>query len=224
MRTLYQLKAGILPVLAFCFASYQAVNAQSSVPVPEEHFGFTPGSDYNLFSYEQLTDYLLKLDKASPMLKMVEIGQSPMGRKMYVAFISSEENIKNLDRLKEINRELALNPDLSDSKQQAIIREGKVFFLATLSIHASEVAPAQSAPLIAYKLITTDAQQIKKYLDDVVFMMVPTHNPDGMDLVVDNYNKYKGTRYEGASLPGVYDKYVGHDNNRDYLTLTQSDT
>lgn len=224
MRTLYQLKAGILPVLAFCFASYQAVNAQSSVPVPEEHFGFTPGSDYNLFSYEQLTDYLLKLDKASPMLKMVEIGQSPMGRKMYVAFISSEKNIKNLDRLKEINRELALNPDLSDSKQQALIREGKVFFLATLSMHASEVAPAQSAPLIAYKLITTDDPQIKKYLDDVVYMMVPTHNPDGMDMVVDNYNKYKGTRYEGASLPGVYHKYVGHDNNRDYLTLTQSDT
>ena len=198
--------------------------AQSSVPKPEDHFGFVPGSDYMLFSYEQLIDYLVKLDNASPMVKLVEIGQSPMDRKMYVAFISSEKNIKNLDRLKEINRELALNPNLTEAKQSEYIKEGRVFFLATLSMHSSEVAPSQALPLIVYKLITSDDPMVKKYLDDVVYMVVPNHNPDGMDMVVENYYKYKGTPYEGASLPRVYHKYVGHDNNRDFLGLTQEDT
>jgi hypothetical protein len=224
MRTLNQLKSSILLVVILSFLCIPTARSQSSIPTPQEHFGFTPGADYMLFSYEDMINYFVKLDKASPMLKLVEIGKSPMGKKMYIAFISSEKNIKNLNRLKEINRELALNPSLSDSKQKDYIKEGRVFFLATLSMHSSEVAPAQSAPLIAYKLITSDDPQIKKHLDDVVYMVVPTHNPDGMDLVVNNYNNYKGTQYDGASLPGVYHKYVGHDNNRDYLSLTQEDT
>jgi len=224
MKRLNLLASGILLVCITSIVSPHKVSAQSDIPKPEEHFGFVPGSDYMLFSYEQLIDYLFKLDKASPMLKLVENGQSPMGRKMYIAFISSENNIKNLEKLREINRELALNPDLSETKQAEYIKDGRVFFLATLSMHSTEVAPAQAAPLIAFKLITSDDPLIKKYLDDVVYMMVPNHNPDGMDFVVENYNKYKGTQYEGASLPRVYHKYVGHDNNRDFVTLTQEDT
>ncbi len=222
-------KSGFLTLSAlFVFITIivypQLVFAQSGIPKPEEHFGFIPGSDYMLFNYEQLIDYLVKLDKVSPMIKLVEIGQSPMGKKMYIAFVSSEKNINNLDKLREINRELALNPNLSETKQAEYVKDGKVFFLATLSMHSTEVAPSQAAPLIVYKLITSADPLVKKYLNDVVYMMVPNHNPDGMDFVVENYNKYKGTQYEGASLPRVYHKYVGHDNNRDFISLTQEDT
>jgi hypothetical protein len=224
MKRFNLLTLSVIVVIAAGIVSVQQLSAQSGIPEPEEHFGFVPGTDYKLFNYEQLIEYLAKLDKASPMLKLVENGQSPMGRKMYIAFISSEDNIKNLERLREINRELALNPDLSETKQAEYVREGKVFFLATLSMHSTEVAPSQALPLIAYQLITSDDPLIRKYLDDVVYMAVPNHNPDGMDLVVENYNKYKGTQYEGASLPRVYHKYVGHDNNRDFVTLTQEDT
>jgi hypothetical protein len=217
--------ASILPVILITVIfPYRQAYAQSGIPKPEEHFGFVPGSDYMLFNYEEMIDYLMKLDKASPMVRLVENGQSPMGKKMYIAFISSEKNINNLDRLKEINRELALNPDLSAAKREEYIRDGRVFFLATLSMHSTEVAPSQAAPLIAYKLVTSGDPLVRKYLDDVVYMMVPNHNPDGMDMVVENYKKYKGTQYEGASLPSVYHKYVGHDNNRDFVTLTQEDT
>ena len=143
---------------------------------------------------------------------------------MYIAFISSEENIRNLDKLKEINRQLALNPDLSDQDREKIFNDGKVFFLATLSMHSGEVAPSQSAPLIAYDLITTRDIEKLKWLDDVVYMMVPCHNPDGMDMIVENYRKNVDTKYEGSSMPGLYHKYVGHDNNRDFITLSQEDT
>lgn len=90
-------------------------------------------------------------------------------------------------------------------------------------MHADEVGPSQSAPLIAYDLVTTNDPQKEEWLDNVVYMMVPCHNPDGMDMVINHYRKYKGTKYEGSTMPGVYHKYIGHDNNRDFLTLSQMD-
>ena len=202
-----------------------SVNSKSQIiPTPESHFGFVPGTDRMLFNYEELISYLQKIDEVSPMLKMIEIGKSPMGKPMYAAFISSEENINNLNTLKEINKELAINPNLTSEERNKYIKEGKAFFLFTLSMHSNEVGPSQALPLIAYKLITTKDESIVSWLDDVVYMVIPNHNPDGMNMVVDHYKKYKGTKYEGSSMPGLYNKYVGHDNNRDFVALTQSDT
>ena len=211
--------------LIIVFSNSQ-IEAQPStgIETPEKQFGYKPGTDRMLLDYEELISYLQKLDAASSRLKMVEIGKSPLGRTMYIAFISAEENIKDLEKLKEINRKLALDPDLSESERETMFNQGKVFFLATLSMHSGEVGPSQAVPLIAYQLLTTDDHQILKWLDNVVYMMVPCHNPDGMDMVVRHYRKYKGTKYEGSSMPGVYHKYVGHDNNRDFVTLTQEDT
>ncbi len=189
---------------------------------PADFFGFTPGEDRMLFLYEPLIEYLEILDDESGMITLVENGESPMGRPMYIAFVSSEENIDNLERLKEINRRLALDGNIPEDERRELIEEGKVFVLVTLSMHATEVAPAQAAPLMAYNLITgTDSNPA--HLKDVVFMMVPNHNPDGMNMIVNHYNQYLDTPYEGSSLPGVYHKYVGHNINRDFVTLTQSD-
>jgi hypothetical protein len=212
-------------LLLVLFTLHFSLFTYSQVQSPKDFFGFEPGTDRMLFTYEQLIGYLQKLDEASGMVKMVEIGQSPMGKPMYICFISSEENINNLDRLKEINRKLALEPDLTDEEQAQLVKEGKVFFLATLSMHSGEVSPSQSAPTIAFELINNSALNIKhSTLDEVVYMMVPCHNPDGMDMIVEHYSKYKGTKYETSSMPGVYHKYVGHDNNRDFIGLTQTDT
>lgn len=196
----------------------------AQIKSPQDHFGYQPGSDRNLFTYDELIGYLQILDDASPRIKLTEIGKSPMGKTMYIAFISDEDNINRLDELREYNRKLTLDPDLSGQERENIIRDGKVFILATLSMHSTEVGPSQAAPLIAYDLATTSDPLKLEILRNVVYMMVPNHNPDGMDMVVNNYLKYKGTKYEGSSLPGVYHKYVGHDNNRDFVTLTQSDT
>jgi hypothetical protein len=191
---------------------------------PSDYFGFQPGSDGNLFTYEELISYLQKLDEVSDKLKMVEIGNSPEGRPMYIAFISSPGNISNLDKLKDINKRLALDTNIPVQEKEELISEGKVFVLGTLSMHSTEVGPSQSAPLIAYDLVTTSDPSKLQWLEDVVYMMVPCHNPDGMDMVVNHYHKYKGTKYEGSSMPRVYHKYVGHDNNRDFVTLSQEDT
>ncbi|TFH23678.1 MAG: hypothetical protein E4H10_11750, partial [Bacteroidia bacterium] len=211
-------------MVATLFSLVGLVAQSTSFTKPSVFFGFEPGSDRNLFTYEQLIEYLVKLDGESDRIHMEEIGHSPMGRPMYIAFISSEENIANLDAMKKVNRELALNPDIDPGVLEDMVTKGKVFVLATLSMHSSEVAPSQAAPLIAYDLATTSDPKKLEWLNNVVYMMVPNHNPDGMDLIVEDYLKNKGTKYEGASLPAVYHKYVGHDNNRDFVILSQEDT
>jgi hypothetical protein len=191
---------------------------------PAEFFGFDPGSDGKLIDYGQLIEYLSEVADASPRVEMVRIGESPLGRDMYIAFFSSESNIENLEELAGINRALALEGELSGEERDRLIKDGKVFFIATLSMHSGEVGPSQAAPDIAFRIVSGSGGKISRHLEDVVYMMVPCHNPDGMDMVVEHYRKYTGTRYEGSRMPGIYHKYVGHDNNRDFLALTQSDT
>ncbi|MEI6899225.1 MAG: M14 family zinc carboxypeptidase, partial [Bacteroidota bacterium] len=195
-----------------------------ALQTPQQFFGFRPGEDRKLFTYEKMVEYLQVLDKGSDRLQMFKIGESPMGKPMYAACFSAPQNLKNLDALKQINRTLALDATLSEAELTKSVQDGKVFVLATMSMHSSEVAPSQSVPLIAYDWITTTDESVLQAMEKVVFMIVPCHNPDGMDMVVEDYLKYVGTIYEGSPLPGLYHKYVGHDNNRDFIILSQSDT
>ena len=187
-------------------------------------FGFVPGSDRQLIDYGELVDYMKTLAEASPRIEMREVGASPLGRPMYVAFISSQGNTSRLDVLHAINRRLALDPEIPEEERAELIEEGRVFVMETLSMHSGEVGPSQSLPVFAHRMATTEDPEILARLDEVVQMMVLCHNPDGMDMVVEHYRKYVGTKYEGSSLPQVYHKYVGHDNNRDFVALTQEDT
>ena len=245
------MKKSIFHIILFSlFALHVSPGAFSQMQSPKEFFGFEPGADRMLITYEQLIDYLKMADGTSPMLKLEKIGESSEGRPMYIAFISSPENIARLDELKEINRQLALDAELTEAEREDLVERGRVFFLATLSMHSTEVGPSQAAPSIAYGLImdeltlqdsagrslvqpewTRDEHQaqnsklkIQNFLQDVVYMMVPCHNPDGMDMVVEHYLKHKGTRYEGTNVPGLYQKYTGHDNNRDFVILSQPET
>ncbi len=212
----------ILLALILCLPAAVAGNETGKLTHPEDFFGFMPGADRKMFKYQPMIDYLDLLQQESDMITMIENGASPMGKPMYITFVSAAENIQNLERLRHINERLALDGNLPQDTLDAMIAEGKVFVLVTLSMHSTEVAPSQAAPLMAYNLITgTDSRP--EFLDDVVFMMVPSHNPDGMDMIVSHYNKYLDTPYEGSSLPGVYHKYVGHNINRDFITLTQTD-
>ncbi|WP_456441440.1 M14 family metallopeptidase [Caldithrix abyssi] len=214
-----------LMLIFILFLQMGIINGHSGdIPNPASFFGFQPGEDRQLFDYEQLIAYLKEVAQASDRIKMVEVGRTPFNKPIMVVFISNPQNIANLDRLKKINHELALNWRLQEAEQRAYIAEGKVFVLGTLSMHSGEVGPSQAAPLIVYHLATTQDAQKLEVLKNVVYMMVPSQNPDGMDMVVHHYWRYKGTKYEGSSLPGVYHKYVGHDNNRDYVILSQKDT
>ena len=214
----------IFALMSFTLLGTAPLTAQNRIVSPEAFFGFKPGADRQLFNYEIMMDYFRLLERNSGRVKLVKIGTTGFGKPMYAAMISSEQNIARLEKLKAINKALALNPDLTERKRKELIREGRVFVYGTLSMHSNEVGPSQAAPLIAYELVTSRNPEVRRWLNRVVYMMVPSQNPDGMDMVVQNYLKYRGTEYEGASLPGLFNKYVGHDNNRDFVTLTQPET
>lgn len=201
-----------------------AAAAAAAPPSPEDFFGFRPGSDRQLIDYEQLVSYLQTLADSSPRVTMLQIGRSAMDRPLYVVFFSSADNIAHLEELRAVNRRLALEPELAPGELDGLVSRGRVFLLAMLSMHSTEVAPAQALPLLAHELATGDDATLDEQMRDVVLMVVPTHNPDGMDMVVHHYRETVGTPYEGSPLPRVYGKYVGHDNNRDYITLTQPES
>jgi hypothetical protein len=210
----------------WCVGAATGVASQvaNQVVTPEEHFGFRPGTDRKLVDYGQLIGYLEMVAASSPRCQLREIGTSELGRTLYVVLVSSESNLSRLEELRAINRSLALDPDLSEPERSRMVQDGRVFALATLSMHASEVGPAQALPLLLHELATTEDPAVLAQLDQVVLMVVPTHNPDGMDMVVEHYRSTLGTAYEGSPLPGVYNRYVGHDNNRDFVNLTQGES
>lgn len=211
------LKASVFALICLSFFSLQA-----QITTPQEHFGFFPGSDRNMFLYEDLVSYMKTLADESPMVHWEEIGETELGKPMFCFFISSAENISNLDRLRAINQQLALNEIPAGTELEQLKQEGKVFFLSTLSMHANEVGPAQALPIVAYELLTGNDKRRQLILDNTVAMFLP-HNPDGMNMIVEHYNKHKGTAMETSNLPGVYHQYVGHNINRDFVTLHMSE-
>jgi hypothetical protein len=193
---------------------------QRAVPSPESVFGFKPGADYKLATYEQSVDYFKKLAASTKYMTMVEAGRTSEGRPMYFALISSPENLAKIDRYREIARRLAHPEGLSESEARQLARDGKAFVHLDGGLHSTEVAGAQQTPLLAYDLVRRAAEpEIKSILDNVIVMLWPTINPDGQQMVASWYMKNVGTPYELSPLPELYQAYVGHDNNRDAYML-----
>jgi hypothetical protein len=215
---------GLIVGLHLATAPLVAAAAAPAVPSPRQAFGFEPGEDRALFDYQQLVAYLQDVARASDRVRLREVGKSPEGRPMYVVFVSAPENLARLDELRRINQRLAIDPAIPAEERARLVRDGRVFVMETLSMHADEVGPAQALPAWVHELATTRDPATLARLDKVVLMIVPTHNPDGMEMVVRYYRQSKGTPWEGTDFPGLYHRYVGHDNNRDYVTLTQADT
>jgi hypothetical protein len=196
--------------------------AQGGLPAPESVFGFAPGADYKLFTYEESVGYFKKLAAASPYVKLVEAGKTSQGRVMYFALISTPENLSNIDRYREIAQRLAHPRGLSEGTAHQLAREGKAIVHLDGGLHSTEVAGAQQTPLLAYDLVSRAAgndPQARAILEDVIVMLWLTLNPDGQQLVAEWYMKNVGTPYELSPLPRVYQDYVGHDNNRDAYML-----
>jgi hypothetical protein len=157
-------------------------------------------------------------------MKLVEYGKTSEGRTSYMAFFSSPENLRQLDRYKEINRKLALGLAANASEAQSLAKEGKAFVWIDSGLHATEVAPAQHSPALAYRMVTEESDEMRRIRDKVILIQIPCINPDGLDMVVSWYRKNVGTPYELAPLPALYQKYAGHDNNRDWYMMNLQET
>ncbi len=202
---------------------------QSNLPAPADVLGFTPGDDRKLASWDQVVDYFKRLDQASDRLVFEELGKSTMGKPFVMATISSPANLARLDEFKKIQEQLADprklgSPGVRDRKAAELISRGKTIVLITCGIHSTEVGSYLSSMLIAHRLASSNEAEIQRILDNTIILLVPSLNPDGVDIVKNWYDKTLGTPYEGTDPPELYHKYTGHDDNRDWYAFTQVET
>ncbi len=190
------------------------------VPTPESVLGYAPGADFHLADYQDALAYLRRLDQASDLVELREVGRTTSGQPWFVALISSAENLRNLERHREISRRLAHPEGLPRAEARALAREGRAFVDISGGLHASEVAGAQHTLALAYDLVSRAAEpEMKLILDNTVLILWPSLNPDGQDMVAEWYRQNLGTPYEVSPMPRLYQEYVGHDNNRDAYML-----
>jgi len=216
----------ILPLAAFLSflpLLFSAAAFAQKLPAPEDFFGFKVGADYHLLNYRQAVDYWKKLDELSEKIKLFEYGKTSGGRPMIFAAVSSEDNMAKLDHYKEISKRLSLVRGLSTEDALRLSSEGKAIVWIDGGLHATEVAPAQHIIQLTYDLLTDESKKTKEMLDDAIVMLV-LPNPDGMDMVAEWYQSNLSTPYETSPLPWLYQKYIGHDNNRDSFMLSVPET
>lgn len=212
-----------LPValLSLCLAA--SASAQSKITSPKEQFGNNMGDDYFLATYTQFETYVKKLATESDRIKLVSIGKTEEGREQYMAIVSAPENIKKIDRLREISRKLAYAEGLSEAEAQALAREGKAVVWIDGGLHASEVLGAAQLTEMIYQMLSRNDEETLRMLRDCVILLVHA-NPDGMELVSSNYMRNPDPTKRRYTPERLYQKYTGHDNNRDFYMSTQAET
>ncbi|CAN5842109.1 hypothetical protein BH18ACI4_BH18ACI4_11140 [soil metagenome] len=199
------------------------------IPTPGEVVGFQPGDDRKLASWNQVLMYFDKLDQASNRGKFEVLCKSTMGVPFVMATISAPENLARLEEYKKFQQLLADPrklgaPGIREGKAAELIARGKTIVLITCGIHSTEVGSYLSSMLIAHRLASSNEPEIQEILKNTIILLVPSLNPDGVDIVKNWYDKTLGTPYEGTDPPELYHKYIGHDNNRDWYAFTQVET
>ena len=215
----------VLVGLAIAFALLALrLPAATAVTSPKDQFGFAIGDDYQLVNYKQLVAYWKKLDAESDRMSLVEIGKTAEGRAMIMAIITSPANQARLSRYKDIAKRLALAKGLTDEAARRLAIEGKAVVWIDGGLHATEILGSQQLVELAWRMVSRNDAETRRILDDVILLAVPA-NPDGLDLVADWYMREKEPAKRSMSgVPVLYQKYIGHDNNRDFYMNTQPET
>jgi hypothetical protein len=217
-------KISAIVCLALTVAAQIAVAQTKHVTTPEEQFGFKPGTDRKLADWKELTAYYQKVASESPRVRYQELGKTMEGRPFVMLTVSAPENLAHLAEYKEIVTKLSDPRTTSPAEAKSLIAKGKTVMIITFNIHSTEIASSQTAAAFVYRMASSNDPDVLTTLKNVILLMIPSQNPDGEQLVVDWYKKTLGTPYEGSNPPVLYAKYVGHDDNRDWVGLTQLET
>src|SRR4029079_1388717 len=197
----------------------------AQIPSPKSVLGFNPGDDRTIAGWPQITDYFERLDRASDRVLVQTLGQSTLKRPVIVAFISARENILALEKYKEIQQQLADPRKITQNLQHdRLLTNGKVVVAISCSIHSTEIVASQMSMQLAYELATAQDTDTREILQNTILMLIPSPNPDGIDIVANWYRKTLGTPYEGHEHPALSQHDAGYDDNRDWFMLNLKET
>jgi hypothetical protein len=218
----------LIALIAFAVAvAVVAPQAQTKAPkltTPKDQFGRDIGDDYFLVNYTQYVEYLRKLDKESDRMTVVEIGKTEEGRPELTAIITSPENLKKLAQYKDMNRKLALADGITDDQARQFAKDGKTVVWIDGGLHATEVLGAQQLIETIYRLNAKTDSETQRILNDDIILCTLV-NPDGMELVSNWYMRDADEKKRTTSgIPRLYQKYIGHDDNRDFYMMNMSES
>lgn len=214
MKTNYLIGAALFALASPALAAPITPKA-GTLPSPAEAFPTEPGSDYYLANYDAYEKYLKALAATSDRMKLIDIGKSAEGRTMWVAIVSSPANLARLDHYREIARKLAKAEGVNEAQAKELAAEGRAVVWIDAGLHATETVTTQSQIHVLYRMLTAEDAETRRLLDDTIILF-GHDNPDGLQLVADWYMRNADPKKrEFKSIPRLYQKYVGHDNNRD---------
>lgn len=191
-------------------------DAHETLATTEAEFGFRLGSERRLARWSAMLDYFRVLASRSERLRLDVLGEGTGGQPLVLLTISSAENLARLPRLREIQRRLADPRTRDERDREPLVAEGRCVCLVTCSIHATEVGASQMAPDLVHRLLVSEDDEARRIRSEVVLLLMPSLNPDGLELVADWYERTLGTPHEGSAPPELYHPFAGHDNNRDW--------
>ncbi len=195
------------------------------IPTPADHFGFDMGTDRELADWDALLAYYDQVAEGSSRVRIDTLGMTTRGRPFVMLTVSSSENLRRLDEIREINQRLADPRTIeSEADLENLLADGKAVVLITNHIHSFEVGSGQMPPRLLHRLATGQDARTREILENVILLNIPSLNPDGTQYVADWWNEWRDTEFEGAALPWLYHWYVGHDNNRDWYAIRQIET
>ena len=220
--TKHKALAGV--ALALVMALGGAAHAFAEITPPAQAFAQDPGSDYFLADYTAYEAYLKTLAGQSDRMKLIDIGKTEEGRTQWVAIVSSPANLAKLDHYQDISRRLAKAQGVSKDEATKLAAEGKAVVWIDAGMHATETVTSQGQIQVLYRMLTQTDPETMRLLDDVIILF-GQDNPDGMELVSDWYMRNDDPlKREFNSIPRLYQKYIGHDNNRDSFMSQMSET
>ena len=206
--------ASALPLAAF---------AQGKLTTPKQFFGHEIGEDYWLPNYTQFSKYWETLARESNRMVLDTIGLTAEGRPQLLAVVSTPENIKNREKYRLIAERLSHAEGLTDAQAKALAKEGKAIIWIDGGLHATEVLGANQLIETMWQFVSMSDEETTRILNDVIIVFVHA-NPDGMELVANWYMRESDPKKRNMQIPRLYQKYIGHDNNRDQYALNQPET
>jgi len=224
MRSRFRSLSFVLLLLLSLATPHAQSPAAPKVTSPQQFFGHPIGADYVLPNYTRFTEFVKKLDAESDRMVVQSIGKTAENRDQLMAIITSPENHKSLAKYKDIARRLAQAEGLTDEQARALARDGKAVVWIDGGLHANEVLGAQQLIETIYQLVSKTDEETMRFLRDIIILAVHV-NPDGMELVSDWYMRNSDPlKRDTGNLPRLYQKYIGHDNNRDFYMSAQAES